>query len=487
MDVRSRAPGNMGDGSEKRQLGRIMLQRKALGDEAHLSVAQERPTRPASLEVDLRILLMTITDEGDIRRVDLRRVAIDLSVLSYVPAERARDRQLLPLVSDEERLLVAVADPADRALLDEIAYETGRTVLACIPSDGELRDTIEVAYAAYAAGAATFRGALLRSLPDSDDESSVHGNPTPIVAASEAGESLLAPPYEGELVDQPWAHSTPANTSFLELDGSGSPSIAERAQARRKVLVVDENDDIRRLLVKVFRERDFEVVESARGLDALEKVRAIEPDVLILDAMLSEVHGFDLCRRIKGSRRYGHIPVVMLSAVYRGWRFAEDLHRSYGVDAFLEKPFRIGEVIAAVDRAIEGRSRSEPPSDGEAEAEGLAADHLKAGIEAYNRGDLEAAIEELKKGVAVDPLAFRLHYHLGLLYGKQENLFDAIQALETAADLKPRDFSTLKNLAVLYQRAGFRLKAAEMWERALGSAPDDETRVNIRNHLVSLL
>ena len=62
-----------------------------------------------------------------------------------------------------------------------------------------------------------------------------------------------------------------------------------------------------------------------------------------------------------------------------------------------------------------------------------------------------------------------------------------IQALETALDLRPRDFSTLKNLAVLYQRAGFRLKATEMWERALGSAPDDGTRANIKNHLMSLL
>jgi tetratricopeptide (TPR) repeat protein len=80
-----------------------------------------------------------------------------------------------------------------------------------------------------------------------------------------------------------------------------------------------------------------------------------------------------------------------------------------------------------------------------------------------------------------------LHYHLGLLYGKQENVFEAIEALEIAADLRPRDFSTLKNLAVLYQRAGFRLKSTEMWERALSSAPDDATRTSIKSHLVSLL
>ena len=220
---------------------------------------------------------------------------------------------------------------------------------------------------------------------------------------------------------------------------------------------------------------------AARGLDALQKVREASPDVLLLDAMLPEVHGFDICRRIKGSRRYGHIPVVMVSAVYRGWRFAEDLRRSYGVDEFLEKPFRIGDVVAAVERAPRGReAHSQPPDEDADQPAGPAGDHLKAGIEAYSRGDVEGAIEHLKKGIGIDPLAFRLHYHLGLLYGKQDNVFEAIQALETAVDLQPRDFSTLKNLAVLYQRAGFRLKATEMWERALGSAPDDATRASIR-------
>jgi DNA-binding response OmpR family regulator len=255
---------------------------------------------------------------------------------------------------------------------------------------------------------------------------------------------------------------------------------------KRRILVVDDSDDIRQLLTRVFRERDFDVFESARGLDALQKVRDEAPDILVLDAMLPEVHGFDICRRIKGSRRYGHIPVVMVSAIYRGWRFAEDLRRSYGVDEFLEKPFRIGEVVAAVERALSGKSMGAAHEE-EQDDLGTAGDHLRAGIEAYSQGDVETAIEHLKRGIGVDPLAFRLHYHLGLLYGKQDNVFEGIQALETALDLRPRDFSTLKNLAVLYQRAGFRLKATEMWERALGSAPDDDTRANIKNHLMSLL
>jgi len=208
--------------------------------------------------------------------------------------------------------------------------------------------------------------------------------------------------------------------------------------------------------------------------------------VIVLDAMLPEVHGFDICRRIKSSPKYGHIPIVMVSAVYRGWRFAEDLQQSYGVHAFLEKPFKIADLVSAVDRALVGGTQERPGDGGEEiSAEGLAA--LTAGLDAYKRDDIDGAIAHLRQGVASDPNAFRLHYHLGLLYGRKGQLFEAIQEMETAVELAPRHFAALKNLAVLYQRAGFKHRAMEIWERALGSAPDEETKQGIREYLRSLL
>jgi DNA-binding response OmpR family regulator len=298
------------------------------------------------------------------------------------------------------------------------------------------------------------------------------------------GESLLAPAFDDGPLVAPGALRAP-RMQEESAEVHGRNTVPAPAPARRKLLVIDDSDDIRRLLVRVFREREYEVFECARGDLALEQIRDCEPELLVLDAMLPGIHGFDLCRRVKASRRYGHIPVVMLSAVYKGWRFAEDLRVSYGVDEFLEKPFRIGDVVAAVERALAGRLEQGPAED--EEELGPGASHLSAGLEAYARGDAVGAIEQLKQGLEVDPLGFRLHYHLGLLYGKQGNVFEAIQSLEGAVELKPRDFATLKNLAVLYQRAGFRLKAAEMWERALSQAPDEDTRASIRNHLVSLL
>src|SRR5262249_26755952 len=150
----------------------------------------------------------------------------------------------------------------------------------------------------------------------------------------------------------------------------------------------------RKLLRRVLDERGYRVTEAARGHAALSIVKDDPPDLIILDAMLPEVHGFDIAKRLKGTERYGHIPIVMISAVYRGWRFAEDVKASYGVDAYLEKPFRVADVVAAVQAAFERRAATRSKEAISADAERL----LSAGIEAYKQGDLVKAIEHLREG-----------------------------------------------------------------------------------------
>jgi len=471
----------------KKKLGRILLQRKLVSpddlDEV-LARQESEGSRLATIVASLGKaeageLVAALSEQQGIPPVDLAAAIVPLDALKHLPQDLARHHHVLPLAVDAASLKLAMADPCERRVIDEVELVTGKRVLPFVALDGQIAAVIDAAYAALLAGQELYAGEHAEAGGPFDFRPA--GSP-----ALPARKSTRPPPKLSTFDDE---LSRPLLTALPE---PGTPSLPTdglpKDTARRtRVLVVDDSDDIRQLLVRVFREREFEVLESARGLDALDKVRAATPDVIILDAMLPEVHGFDICRRIKGSRRYGHIPVIMVSAVYRGWRFADDLKRSYGVDAFLEKPFRIADMLAAVERALiaGGASAGNEPTTDEP-LDPAASECLRAGIDAYARGDVDSAIEQLKKGIAVHPLAFRLHYHLGLLYGKLDNVFEAIQVLETAAELRPRDFSTLKNLAVLYQRAGFRLKATEMWERALGSAPDDDTRANIKNHLVSL-
>jgi DNA-binding response OmpR family regulator len=254
------------------------------------------------------------------------------------------------------------------------------------------------------------------------------------------------------------------------------------------ILVVDDEEEIRVLLKRLLTQKGHRVIEADRGLLALRLVKEHVPDLIILDAMLPELHGFDIARRIKGSAKYGRIPIIMVSAVYRGWRIAEDLKQNYGVEDYLEKPFRIADVLSAVQRLLT-RDESKP-AESKRDPEYLSAEAEKAlneGIAAYRAGQIDVAIEHLKRGLAIDPLAYRLHFHIALLYGKKGQVYEGIQELERAIDLHPKHFAALKNLAVLYEKAGFKNKAIEMWERCAAAAPDEPTRASVREHLLKLI
>jgi DNA-binding response OmpR family regulator len=261
--------------------------------------------------------------------------------------------------------------------------------------------------------------------------------------------------------------------------------------AGKLVLVVDDEEEIRKLLQKLLTGRGYRVIEADRGQLALRMVKEHTPDAILLDAMLPEIHGFDIARRIKGSARYGKIPIVMISAVYKGWRIAEDLKSNYGIDEYLEKPFKISDVLAALGRVFAPRENesagvveaTRDPEKLDAEAERA----LNDGIAAYKRGELDIAIDHLRRGVEIDPLAYRLHFHVALLLGKKGLIYEAIQELEKAVDLNPKHFAAQKNLAVLYEKAGFKHKAVEVWTRSIQIAPDEETRASVKRHLLELL
>jgi DNA-binding response OmpR family regulator len=252
------------------------------------------------------------------------------------------------------------------------------------------------------------------------------------------------------------------------------------------ILVVDDEEEIRVMVKRVLLARGHRVIEADSGSLALSMVKQHIPDLVILDAMLPGLHGFDVARRLRASDRYGAIPIIMISAVYRGWRVKEDLRASYGIFDYLEKPFRLADVLEAAGRALSAKSSERPGPDPDA-LSANAAKALEEGIAAYRAGDIDGAIQLLAKGTELDPLAFRLHFHLALLYGKKDQVFDGIRELELAVELSPKHFAALKNLALLYERAGFKNRAIEVWERAVHAAPDPVSKAQVKERLVALL
>jgi DNA-binding response OmpR family regulator len=507
---------------EKRPLGKILLQRKLVSQqelEAALR-AQKRSVTPAPIasqlveqgKVDEVDALRALSEQHGLPGIDLTQIALVLEHLDPVPREVAETHRILPVLVRPDRIFLAMANPHDQRVIDELEFVTGRKVFAYIAIHSTLERTIAASYDAKDRGDRHYLGPrvpaeTLRQLglvptaaapPVADSRSSATAPDVP----PEPPSSQRAPAVVVDEAFATAAQTTEVSTSDFGAIGEEVSTVANlpddlRIRATKAadaipegvgklILVVDDEEEIRKLLRRLLTQKGHRVVEADRGLLALRLVKDHTPDLIILDAMLPELHGFDIARRIKGSAKYGRIPIVMVSAVYRGPRVALDLKENYGVDEYFEKPFKIVELQEAVQRLLT-RDQSRPVLPRDPEYLSTAAEKaLNNGIAAYKAGHVGEAIEHLRRGIGIDPLAYRLHFHLALLYGKKGQVHEGIQELERAIELNPKHFPALKNLAVLFEKAGFKAKAVAMWERCEAQAPDDATRSSIRDHLGKL-
>ncbi|HPB98282.1 MAG TPA: response regulator [Polyangiaceae bacterium] len=480
----------MSQGTEdKKALGRIALQQRTV---VSRGAAEEEP-------VDLEGL-KALSEQHGVPGIDLTQVCIRLQDLDLLPREIAKRHGILPVLVRDDRVFVAMVSPGDKHVIDELEFVTGKRVYPYVALPSALSKAQEAAYEQRNRGEEFYIGprcpeeTLRRMgvLAQSEGEMPFDATPAP------ASEPQEPPRVVGDVTDRAASDSELSEADFpntsvdlsVVTDLPDSAPMAGRSAAEsdvRTILIVDDEVDIRKMLARLLTDRGYQVLEADRGLQALRLVKEKVPDIIILDAMLPEVHGFEIARRIKGSQRYGHIPIIMISAVYRGWRYAEDVKASYGVNAYIEKPFRIAEILKAIDEVAKTSSSDKPAIAERKKVSEAAEQALAAGVAAYQAGNLDAAIEHLKQGVNIDPLAYRLHFHLGLLCGKKGLVYEAIQHLERALDINARHFPAMKNLAVLYQKAGFRNKAIETCERAIAIAPDEATKQSIKELLLGLL
>jgi CheY-like chemotaxis protein len=492
---------------EKKQLGKILLQQRALTQEQlERALAQRGGGRLASRLAEDGVIsdvaaLKALSEQHGIPGIDLSQLALKLEDLDLLPREIAEKHVILPILVREDRLFVAMANPSETKVIDELEFVTGKKVYTYVALETQLARVIDEAYAKKARGEEYYvaprcpRDVLEKLGIDATGRSSLPPEPEEFAPLDAPP---AAPAYDAPGVVMDDAAGRISRSAEVEDSGFGDTSrdlsvvadlpgnlIGPRSETKT-VLVVDDEEDIRRLLKRLLSGRGFRVIEADKGLRALRMVKEHAPDLIVLDAMLPEVHGFEIARRIKGSKRYGHIPIIMVSAVYRGWRYAEDLRQSCGVEQYIEKPFRIADILQAVESCLERRSTGQARASAH-ELSKEAEQALEAGVSAYKAGRIDEAVEQLRRGLEIDPLAYRLHFHLGLLYGRKGQVYEAISQLETAVEINSQHFPALKNLAILYQKAGFRNKAAETWERALKLATDEATRQSIRQHLLSLL
>jgi CheY-like chemotaxis protein len=129
----------------------------------------------------------------------------------------------------------------------------------------------------------------------------------------------------------------------------------------KKILIVDDNVSLVRMLEGVLRRRDFDVVTAYDGVEALKVAMREKPDLIVLDIIMPEMDGYEVCRRLHGDPATAQIPVILLTVkgqvddpaidpTLLEARLAEQM-AGYEVGAveFISKPVRAGELLERIN------------------------------------------------------------------------------------------------------------------------------------------
>jgi adenylate cyclase len=134
-----------------------------------------------------------------------------------------------------------------------------------------------------------------------------------------------------------------------EIKNIKSP-VTGKTQSLGFVLVVDDEEQNRSLLRDPLEARGYEIAEAENGMKALEKIAARLPDVVLLDVMMPQMDGFEVCRRLKTDSKTAHIPILMVTALSD--RKERLMGITVGANDFLNKPVDIQDVTLRVANAV---------------------------------------------------------------------------------------------------------------------------------------
>lgn len=115
----------------------------------------------------------------------------------------------------------------------------------------------------------------------------------------------------------------------------------------QKILIVDYDIKSLESMTDLFSPYKLEIITAADGLEAYEKYKEEKPNLILLEAMLPKLHGFDLTQRIHKETK-GRIPVVIVTGLYKGAQYRNEAMRSFGAADYFEKPFDNEKLVKSV-------------------------------------------------------------------------------------------------------------------------------------------
>ena len=120
--------------------------------------------------------------------------------------------------------------------------------------------------------------------------------------------------------------------------------------ARQRVLLVDDDASIIKVVGKGLQVAGYEVVTAMDGEEAMTKAQLVNPDVILLDLMLPKKSGFEVCAALKKNPSYAKIPIIIFTG--KGQEMDEKICRELGANAYLSKPHGTKALIEQIEAIL---------------------------------------------------------------------------------------------------------------------------------------
>ena len=123
-----------------------------------------------------------------------------------------------------------------------------------------------------------------------------------------------------------------------------------------KVLIVDDEPSIVLSLEFLMKNEGYDVAVARNGREALRRVDEFQPHLVLLDVMMPEINGFDVCKKLRGDRRQQGLKILLLTA--RGRRQEVERGLQAGADAYVTKPFATRDIAERVRQLLGNEKKS---------------------------------------------------------------------------------------------------------------------------------
>ncbi len=119
---------------------------------------------------------------------------------------------------------------------------------------------------------------------------------------------------------------------------------------KNRILIVDDEDDLRKMLRFRLEATGYDVSEARDGYEGLNKARSTAPDLIVLDLMLPKMDGLKVCRMLKFDEKHKHRPIIIFTA--RAQQKDLDLGKEVCADAYITKPFEPEVLLAKIEELL---------------------------------------------------------------------------------------------------------------------------------------